>query len=55
MKRDLVAHAGVVGRPLRRVDAELRRRQREDQPPLACIDVLEAERVAQRGAKGLRF
>ena len=44
----------VVGR-LRRVDADLGRREGEDQPPLAGVDVVPSEDVAEDGAQRLRL
>jgi hypothetical protein len=37
------------------MDAELRGRKREDQPPVARVDVLPAERVAEEGTQLLGF
>ena len=52
-ERDLVADAGVGGRTLGRVHPDLGRRQGEDEPALAVVDVLPTEDVAHDGAHGV--
>lgn len=55
--RDVVAEQAelVVRRPLGGVNAELGRRQREDQPAVARVDMLPAKDVAKRSPQRLRL
>ena len=50
-ERELMANAGRVRGAFGRMHAELRGRQREDQPAFAGIDVLEPEDIAQHRAQ----
>ena len=52
-ERQLVADAARVGRSFGRMHAQLRRRQGEDEPAVAGIDVLPAEDVPQRRSQRL--
>src|SRR3954449_8003665 len=53
-RRDVVAHQIQLGRVGAGVDGELGRRQGEDQPAAAGVDVLELQNVAEEGAVGVR-